>query len=299
MQILVKITAVMSFILLNACSASYEKLQNSSFNPPDELSQHLLYFYKEKADFEAKKMHDWNSAKLYSEKAIQAALGKKILPQKINYWKISIEDQYQITKGFENLMTVYEEAVLLDPYNLAKAISSLDCWSEQQEEKWQHWDIANCKEDFLQAMHSIYNLLEKSKKKQKVVKKIKTENETNAASIVTQDKKREVLQIVYFDFDKSNLSTVSKNEMRKFINENKNKINRYLVIGHTDTMGTNAYNDYLSLDRAKTIKKLLINLGIKSQNIKIFGKGEKDLKVKTKDETPHPVNRRAEISPLN
>ena len=36
-----------------------------------------------------------------------------------------------------------------------------------------------------------------------------------------------------------------------------------------------------------------------ASNADIFGKGEKDLKVKTKDETPHPANRRAEISLLN
>ena len=30
-------------------------------------------------------------------------------------------------------MIIYDNALLLDPFNLAKAISSLDCWSEQQE----------------------------------------------------------------------------------------------------------------------------------------------------------------------
>ena len=43
----------------------------------------------------------------------------------------------------------------------------------------------------------------------------------------------------------------------------------------------------------------IIDLGIKEQNIKILGKGEIDLNIKTNDETPHPANRRAEISPLN
>ena len=41
--------------------------------------------YKIKADFEAKKMHDWNSVKLYSEKALSAVSGKKVKPEKINY----------------------------------------------------------------------------------------------------------------------------------------------------------------------------------------------------------------------
>ena len=41
------------------------------------------------------------------------------------------------------------EAKIKDPKNLAKAISSLDCWAEQEEEKWQTWDIEKCKNNFL------------------------------------------------------------------------------------------------------------------------------------------------------
>ena len=36
-------------------------------------------------------MHDWNSAKLYSEKALQAGKGSNIYPEKINYWNIPNE----------------------------------------------------------------------------------------------------------------------------------------------------------------------------------------------------------------
>ena len=43
--------------------------------------------YKTKADFEAKEMHDWNSAKLYSEKALAAATGKKIKPEEVSIGK--------------------------------------------------------------------------------------------------------------------------------------------------------------------------------------------------------------------
>ena len=54
--------------------------------------------YKEKAEFEAKEMHDWNSAKLYSEKALKAARGGKILPQHIDYWKIPLDNSLENPK---------------------------------------------------------------------------------------------------------------------------------------------------------------------------------------------------------
>ena len=59
------------------------------------------------------------------------------------------------------------------------------------------------------------------------------------------------------------------------------------------------YNQNLSIERAKTVKSILVKFGIDSKNIKIIGKGENDLRVNTNDEIAHPANRRAEISPLN
>ena len=72
-----------------SCSSSYKKVSNQIFSTSDDFSRHLLNEYKKKADFEAKEMHDWNSAKLYSEKALLAADGIRITPEKIDYWKIS------------------------------------------------------------------------------------------------------------------------------------------------------------------------------------------------------------------
>jgi OOP family OmpA-OmpF porin len=282
----------------------------SNFNPQDEFSKHLFKAYKEKAQFEAKEMHDWNSAKLYSEKAIKAAKGHKILPQDISYWKIK-EDEIQsiskirldLIKAFNNLMIVYNDALLLDPFNLAKGISSLDCWSEQQEENWQIWDIEKCRKDYFDAMHEIYNIIAKNQKEE--MENINSDSNkknniisSDSASIVTQNNEAKVLQIIYFDFDKSRLSNVSVNKINKFIKKNENIIDEFIIVGHTDTKGTKDYNHKLSLKRAESVKLILINLGIRSEKIKTLGRGENDLRVITEDEVAHPANRRAEISPL-
>ena len=256
--------------------------------------------YKIKADFEAKEMHDWNSTKLYAEKALRAANGKDILPEKINYWVVPADKQLELIKGYNNLMTVYQEAVLLDPFNLAKAISSLDCWAEQQEENWQTWDIDQCRNDFLFAMHEIFGSLEK---KETILTKQKSTNEISklddSVSIVTKNSENKILQIIYFDFDKSKLSNVNIEEIKNFINTNRKSIKKFIVVGHTDTMGTKKYNKVLSLERAGAVQKILIELGIEKNNISILGKGENNLRVQTADEIKHPANRRAEISPLN
>ena len=305
MYLLMKIILSLSLLFLFSCSASYEKLSKESFNPPTSLSKHLMEAYKTKADFEAQEMHDWNSAKLYAEKALGAADGKDILPEKISYWVIPADKQSELNKAYNNLMTVYKEALLLDPFNLAKAISSLDCWAEQQEENWQTWDIDQCRNDFLSAMHEIFGSLEKEEgisTKQKINNEISKLDDSvidDSVSIVTKNSENKILQIIYFDFDKSKLSDVSIEEIKNFINANKKTIKKFIVVGHTDTMGTKKYNKVLSLERAEVVQKVLTELGIEKNNIHILGKGEDNLRVQTADEVKHPANRRAEISPLN
>ena len=307
MRLLRVIFSCLCIILISACSVSYKELSDNAYTPPTKFTKYLMDSYKTKADFEAKEMHDWNSAKLYSEKALAAATGKKIKPEEVLYWKIPKDKVKELQMAYENLMIVYDNAVEKDPYNLAVAISSLDCWSEQQEENWQTWDIKRCKDDFLKAMHQIYNKIEIANREAKIDEGGETEtikSEANSKNISNSDsvsvvtkKEKEILQIIYFDFDKYNLTDVSSNSIKKFIEEYKNKIDTFLIVGHTDTKGTKEYNVGLSLKRAEAVKTILIRLGISSEKIKILGEGESKLLVQTKDETKHPANRRAEISP--
>ena len=264
MVIYIKLLLIFTFFFLYSCSSSYEKLNNANFSPPDSFSKHLFDMYKEKANFEAEKMHDWNSAKLYSEKALEAAKGGKIEPENINYWKIPKEHQNQIKLAYDNLMSIYESALIHDPYNLANAISSLDCWSEQQEENWQTWDINSCKDSFLESMHKIYKNLAKNEKGENENSKEKSyenDNEIESnATLVTEDINSNILQIIYFDFDKSELSSISKKEIKKFLEKYENVISKFLIVGHTDTKGTKEYNYKLSIKRANVVKNLLIDL---------------------------------------
>ena len=69
-----------------------------------------------------------------------------------------------------------------------------------------------------------------------------------------------------------------------------------VVIGHTDTIGTDAYNDQLSRERAEKMRELLIGLGVPSQNISAAGRGKRELLVPTADNVNEPRNRRVEIS---
>ncbi len=68
-----------------------------------------------------------------------------------------------------------------------------------------------------------------------------------------------------------------------------------LVVGHTDTVGGDPYNDALSRQRADVIRAGLIQNGIAPENIVAVGRGKRELLVPTADGVAEPRNRRVEI----
>ena len=68
-----------------------------------------------------------------------------------------------------------------------------------------------------------------------------------------------------------------------------------VIVGHTDTVGSNAYNQKLSQCRANAAKTNLVAKGISAGSISTNGRGEDELLVKTGDGVKEPQNRRATI----
>lgn len=67
------------------------------------------------------------------------------------------------------------------------------------------------------------------------------------------------------------------------------------VTGHTDTVGSSADNDVLSLKRAQEIVNWLATKGFDRGMMSAVGRGERELKQPTADEVSNSVNRRVEV----
>ena len=85
----------------------------------------------------------------------------------------------------------------------------------------------------------------------------------------------EAVQSVYFDFDSYELDKSQSDAVVKFIQDtDSSRIESIEIFGYTDDIGKEAYNFKLSANRAETIKKALMDSGIKSKIIvTIEGKG--------------------------
>lgn len=69
-----------------------------------------------------------------------------------------------------------------------------------------------------------------------------------------------------------------------------------VVIGHTDTTGSDQANFALGLKRASTVRDLLIAAGLDAAQIEVSSLGETDPLVRTPDGTAEPRNRRVDLS---
>jgi len=68
-----------------------------------------------------------------------------------------------------------------------------------------------------------------------------------------------------------------------------------LVIGHTDRVGTDVFNDALSRQRAEVVRRALLARGIAPDNIVVVGRGKREPVVPTADGVAEARNRRVEI----
>ena len=102
--------------------------------------------------------------------------------------------------------------------------------------------------------------------------------------------------MVFFDWDRSNLSAQALNTIKQAAAAFKSKGNaRITATGHTDTSGPEAYNMALSLRRANAVKDALVREGVPATAITVIGRGEQGLLVQTGDGVREPQNRRVEI----
>ncbi len=102
--------------------------------------------------------------------------------------------------------------------------------------------------------------------------------------------------IVFFGFNKCNITAEADAVLSEAASAAKSTGSASVrVVGHTDTSGSNAYNQKLSECRANAVKSNLTGKGVSEGSISTSGKGETELMVQTGDRVKEPQNRRATV----
>lgn len=100
----------------------------------------------------------------------------------------------------------------------------------------------------------------------------------------------------FFDFDKSVLKPAGKAKLSDLVSKLQGTdIEVVVATGHTDSIGTDAYNIKLSLRRANAVKAFLVSKGVPADRIFVEGKGESQPVASNKTREGRAKNRRVEV----
>jgi outer membrane protein OmpA-like peptidoglycan-associated protein len=79
----------------------------------------------------------------------------------------------------------------------------------------------------------------------------------------------------FFDFDKSVLKPEGKAKLDDLVGKIKDiNLEVIIAVGHTDSVGSDAYNQKLSVRRAEAVKAYLVSKGIEKNRVYTEGKGK-------------------------
>ena len=100
----------------------------------------------------------------------------------------------------------------------------------------------------------------------------------------------------FFDFDKATLKPEGKAKLDDLTDKVKGiTLEVIIAVGHTDSVGADAYNQKLSEKRAQAVKDYLTSKGTDASRVYVEGKGEKQPVADNKSADGRAKNRRVEI----
>ena len=100
----------------------------------------------------------------------------------------------------------------------------------------------------------------------------------------------------FFDFNKSALKAEGRAKLDDLVGKIKGiSLEVIIAVGHTDSVGSDAYNQKLSVKRAESVKAYLVTKGIEKNRVYTEGKGEKQPVADNKTAEGRAKNRRVEI----
>jgi OmpA-OmpF porin, OOP family len=122
---------------------------------------------------------------------------------------------------------------------------------------------------------------------------------TSTTTVITEEDKRVVAEAISnleFDFNKATIRSKSFPSLNRLAELLKTKDFSLKLAGHTDNVGSNAYNLRLSKDRAESVKSYLVSQGVNPSRVEATGYGESQPISTNKTNAGRQKNRRVEFT---
>lgn len=291
-----------ALVTMAACSAfegnnEVEKLNEASASG-SPFTQQLTAEYRAFSNYELKQERDYADALHFARKGLESAAGTNVMPEPVNDWDLTAADIAELSTAYGRLVSAFDRGAReVIPGKAAIAQARYDCWIEEQEEiaKGDGDNANTCKNDFMAIMNEVEAALPAAPapaSAEEMFPEPVTMIDGNEPLNVA-----EAMYLVFFDFDSKRIGDGGANVLDAVVQEVQTRNLRTVrVVGHTDTSGSQAYNERLGRARADAVKAELMARGVPANVIITEGRGENELLVQTTDGTREPANRRAVIT---
>jgi OmpA-OmpF porin, OOP family len=215
----------------------------------------------------------------FSGRALAAANGDTVLPEMVSARMLppgEVDGANDVRRRLVAALDAGGRAKA--PNSAARAQVMFDCWLEQLEENYQPADIARCRQGLNDALAEVDEALRPPPPPPPPPAPAQAEP-----------------FLIFFDLDSATITADSAEIIRRAADVARASGAASIeVVGHTDTSGSNAHNDALSLSRAAAVRDALVANGVMTDSISVEGRGENDPLVSTADGVPEERNRRAQ-----
>lgn len=298
MKLVTRVLGVVAVLIaLSACSAANSNSTVAALNKAQAVgspfTKALTNEYRKYANAQEKETMDFADAVHFGRKGLAAASGVIVMPETLDDWDLSDKNIVEMTTARAALVDALENGGReMAPEKAALAQAKFDCWAEQQEENWN----ANvpCKSAFYDALKALQGIVGAAPAPAPEAFPAPVTEMPKGGNVPVE----QAMFIVFFDWDKSVVTAGANDVLDAVAQEinNRKDVKGLVIVGHTDTSGSVAYNQKLSLKRANAVKDGLVSRGVSAGKIRVEGRGKADLLVQTPDGVREPANRRAQIT---
>lgn len=260
---------------------------------------------------------DHRDSQSYADRAVAAKSGNASAPDQVSLRTPFLEERYvaELQKARQRLVSTFEKSGREKaPIAAAKAQSSYDCWLEQASEDLQESHIGACKDAFLLAVADVEKALIPPPAPVAVIDPDSDQDGVNDSNDDCPNTPPNTpvdnvgcpeipsLDGVHFQLNKALLTAEAKdvlNEVSDIVKRNPHI--RVDIVGHTDSSGSDSYNQTLSEKRAQSTLQYLVRTGIGEDRMSASGRGESMPRESNETSAGRKANRRVELTarPIN